>query len=87
LDSLVTHPDPNSPVVLGVKISNDSLSTVVDVIRSLPPDQINQIKSGLILFDSSSRIWRSRTEGSNLSWTCDKRSCKPCTIDLVSDMS
>jgi hypothetical protein len=47
LDSLVTHPDPNSPVVLGVKISNDSLSTVVDVIRSLPPDQINQIKSAL----------------------------------------
>ena len=45
LDSLVTHPDRNSPVVLGVKITNDSLNTVVDVIQNLPPDQVNQIKA------------------------------------------
>lgn len=47
LDSLVTNPDANSPVVLGVKITNDSLTTVVDVIQSLPPDQITQIRSAL----------------------------------------
>lgn len=47
LDSLVTHPDKNSPVVLGVKISNDSLATVIDVIQKLPPDQVNQVKSML----------------------------------------
>ncbi len=45
LDALVTHPGRNSPVVLGVKITNDSLSTVVDVIQSLPPDQFDQIKT------------------------------------------
>ena len=45
LDSLVTHPDRNSPVVLGVKITNDSLNTVVDVIQGLPPDQVDQIKN------------------------------------------
>lgn len=47
LDSLVTHSDSNSPVVLGVKISNDSLNTVVDVLQNLPPEQIDQIKSAL----------------------------------------
>ncbi|OGD01354.1 hypothetical protein A3E17_04190 [Candidatus Amesbacteria bacterium RIFCSPHIGHO2_12_FULL_48_14] len=45
LDSLVTHPDRNSPVVLGVKITNDSLNTVVNVIQGLPPDQVDQIKN------------------------------------------
>ncbi len=45
LDSLVTNTDKNSPVVLGVKIGNDSLSVIVDVIQKLPPDQINQVKT------------------------------------------
>lgn len=44
LDSLVTHPDKNSPVILGVKITSDSLNTLVDVIAKLPPDQVSQIK-------------------------------------------
>src|SRR3989344_2791339 len=43
LDSLVTHPDNNSPVVLGVKITNESLGIIVDAIQKLPPDQTNQI--------------------------------------------
>jgi hypothetical protein len=47
LDALVTHSGTNSPVVLGVKISNDSLNTVVDVIQKLPPDQIDQLKSAI----------------------------------------
>jgi len=47
LDSLVTHPDRNSPVVLGVKITNDSLSTLVDVIGKLPPNQVNQLKAAI----------------------------------------
>jgi hypothetical protein len=45
LDSLVTHPNRNSPVVLGLKVSNDSLNAVVDLIQRLPPDQIAQIKN------------------------------------------
>lgn len=47
LDSLITHADKNSPVVLGVKISNDSLGTIVDFLQKLPPDQISQIKSAI----------------------------------------
>lgn len=45
LDSLITNADSNSPVVLGVKISNESLSTVVNFLQNLPPEQINEIKS------------------------------------------
>lgn len=44
LDNLVTHPDKNSPVILGVKITNESLGVIVDAIQKLPPDQTNQIK-------------------------------------------
>jgi len=44
LDSIVTHPDKNSPVILGVKITNESLGIIVDAIQKLPPDQTNQIK-------------------------------------------
>lgn len=44
LDDLVTHAD-SSPVVLGVKITNDSLTTIIDVIQKLPPDQVEQVKS------------------------------------------
>jgi hypothetical protein len=45
LDSLVTHGGPASgPVVLGVKVSNDSISTLVGVLRSLPPEQLDQLR-------------------------------------------
>ena len=44
LDDLVSH-DSHSPVVLGVQITDTSLDTVVNLIRNLPPDQFNQIKS------------------------------------------
>lgn len=47
LDSLVTHPDKNSPVVLGVKVTNDSISTLVDVVQKLPTDQLEQIKTAI----------------------------------------
>jgi len=47
LDALVANKSSTSPVVLGVKITNDSLSTVVDTIQKLPPDQVNQIKSAI----------------------------------------
>ncbi len=45
LDSLVTHGGAGTgPVVLGVKVSNDSISTLVDVLRSLPPEQLDQLR-------------------------------------------
>lgn len=47
LDALVTHPDKNSPVVLGVKVTNESLSTVVGVIQNLPTNQLDQIKTAI----------------------------------------
>lgn len=48
LDALVTHPGKNGgPVVLGVKVTNDSLNTVVDVLQNLPPDQVQQIKNAI----------------------------------------
>src|SRR3989304_7179678 len=37
LDSLVTHPDRNSPVVFGGQNCKDSLKTVVDGIQGAPP--------------------------------------------------
>lgn len=45
LDALVTHPDKNSPVVLGVKVTNDSIATITDVLLQLPNDQLNQIRN------------------------------------------
>lgn len=45
LDSLVTHPPAGGPVVLGVKVSNDTIGTITDVLMGLPSDQLNQIKS------------------------------------------
>ncbi len=45
LDNLIANPDKNSPVVLGVKITNESLGKLVDVIQGLPPEQADQIKS------------------------------------------
>lgn len=46
LDSLVTHPGKNGgPMVLGVKVSNDTIGTITDVLMGLPSDQLNQVKS------------------------------------------
>lgn len=44
LDSIVIH-NNNSPVVLGVKVTNESLNTLVDVIRQLPPDQVEELRA------------------------------------------
>lgn len=46
LDALITKP-VNSPVVLGIQVTSDSLTTIVDVLQHLPPDQIDQIKTAL----------------------------------------
>jgi len=46
LDALVTKP-ANSPVVLGIQVTSESLTTLVDVLQKLPPDQVNQIKAAL----------------------------------------
>lgn len=43
LDSLVTHNNA-SPVVLGVKVTNDSLNAIVDIIQKMPPGQVQQLK-------------------------------------------
>ncbi len=50
LDSLITNPQSSSPVVLGVKISNDSIGKVVDALQSLPSEQISQIRSAICSF-------------------------------------
>ena len=42
LDSLVTN--SNSPVVLGVKVSNDTINTVTDAILKLPNTQLEQVR-------------------------------------------
>src|SRR3989344_6527115 len=46
LDSLITKP-ANSPVVLGIQVTSESLTTIVDVLQKLPPDQVSQIKAAL----------------------------------------
>lgn len=45
LDSLVTGGSKDSPVVLGIKISNDSIGAVTDILQKLPSDQLQQIRS------------------------------------------
>ena len=47
LDNLIVNPKDDSPVVLGVKITNESLGKVVDVLQGLPPDQFNQLKQAI----------------------------------------
>lgn len=47
LDSLVTHASKNSPVVLGVKVTNDSVGAVTDALMGLPSDKLDQIKNAL----------------------------------------
>lgn len=47
LDSLVTHASKNSPVVLGVKVTNESVGAVTDALLGLPSDKLDQIKNAL----------------------------------------
>jgi hypothetical protein len=47
LDSLVTKGTSDSPVVLGLKVTNESLNAVTDVLQKLPADQLGQIKNVL----------------------------------------
>lgn len=43
LDSLVTHSD-QSPMVMGIQITNDSLEKVGDTLQGLPPEQLEIIR-------------------------------------------
>lgn len=45
LDSLVTHSTKDSPVVLGVKVTNESLGAIAGILQSLPKDQFQQIRN------------------------------------------
>lgn len=45
LDGLVTHSTKDSPVVLGVKVTNESLGAIANILQSLPKDQLQQIKN------------------------------------------
>lgn len=45
LDSFISHSNSNSPVVLGLKISDTSLDTMLSVIKNLPPNEVAQIKN------------------------------------------
>lgn len=47
LDALVTHPGRNSPVVLGVKVTSDSLGVITDALMKLPNDQLQQVQQVL----------------------------------------
>jgi hypothetical protein len=53
LDNFIAHQNI-SPVVLGLKISDTSLDTLINVIHSLPPNEITQIKNYLCQPSSSS---------------------------------
>ena len=45
LDALVTHPGRNAgPVILGVQVTNDSITTLTDVLLNLPNDQLEQVR-------------------------------------------
>ncbi len=46
LDAFVTHPGRNlGPVVLGVQVTNESLSVITDALLKLKPDQLQQIRN------------------------------------------
>ncbi|MDP1743308.1 MAG: hypothetical protein Q8L51_00805 [Candidatus Amesbacteria bacterium] len=45
LDNLVTNQTKDSPVVLGLKVTNESLGAITDVLQKLPNDQLQQIRS------------------------------------------
>ncbi len=56
LDSLVTHPGKNGgPMVLGVKVSNNTIGTITDILMGLPSEQLNQVKS-VVCATSSAKI-------------------------------
>jgi fructose-specific phosphotransferase system IIC component len=54
LDQLVTHSNTNSPIVLGVRVTNDSLQTLVEVLQNLPQDQFSQLKMAICATPSAS---------------------------------
>lgn len=45
LDNIVTNQTKDSPVVLGLKVTNESLSAVTDVLQKLPTEQLQQIRA------------------------------------------
>jgi predicted nuclease of predicted toxin-antitoxin system len=45
LDNIITHGNSSSPVVLGLKVTNESLGAITDVLQKLPNDQLDQIRS------------------------------------------
>ena len=45
LDSLVTKGNADSPIVLGLKVTNESLNAVTDVLQKLPTEQLQQIRA------------------------------------------
>ena len=45
LDNIITHGNSNSPVVLGLKVTNESLGAITDVLQKLPNEQLDQIRS------------------------------------------
>lgn len=45
LDNLVTNQTKDSPVVLGLKVTNESLGAITDVLQKLPTEQLEQIRS------------------------------------------
>ena len=47
LDSLVTKGSADSPMVLGLKVTNESLNAVTDVLQRLPTGQLGQMGSVL----------------------------------------
>lgn len=55
LDALVTHPQRSSPVVLGVKVTDESLGTLTDVLMNLPSEQLNQIRSAVCSTSSATQ--------------------------------
>lgn len=45
LDNLVTNQTKDSPVVLGLKVTNESLGAITDVLQKLPTEQLQQIRA------------------------------------------
>ena len=45
LDNIVTNQTKDSPVVLGLKVTNESLSAITDVLQKLPNEQLVQIRA------------------------------------------
>lgn len=45
LDNIITHGNSGSPVVLGLKVTNESLGAITDVLQKLPNEQLDQIRS------------------------------------------